>query len=71
MLDNIGAIPIFVAVVEEGSFSAAANKLGVSKSAVSKRITQLEARLGVQLLYRSTRKISLSEAGEQYFAHAV
>ncbi|WP_419905196.1 LysR family transcriptional regulator [Kiloniella sp.] len=71
MHDSIGAIPVFVAVVEEGGFSAAAKKLQVSKSAVSKRITQLEARLGVQLLYRSTRKLSLSEAGEQYFAHAV
>ncbi len=71
MHDSMGAIPVFVAVVEEGGFSAAAKKLQVSKSAVSKRITQLEARLGVQLLYRSTRKLSLSEAGEQYFTHAV
>lgn len=43
----------------------------MSKSAVSKRITQLEARLGAQLLHRSTRKLSLTEAGEHYYKHAV
>lgn len=70
-MEGIGAIPVFVAVVENGGFAAAARKLGVSKSAVSKRITQLESRFGVQLLHRSTRRISLTEAGERYFAHAV
>ncbi|MEH6494935.1 MAG: LysR family transcriptional regulator, partial [Pseudomonas marincola] len=66
----MGAIPIFVAVVESKSFSGAARKLGVSKSAISKRISQLEDRLGTQLLHRSTRKLSLTEAGERYFVHA-
>lgn len=70
-MHEIGAIPIFVAVVEKGGFTAAADRLGISKSAVSKRITQLEARLDVQLLHRSTRRISLTEAGESYFRHAV
>lgn len=70
-MDGIGAIPIFVAVVENGGFTSAADRLGISKSAVSKRISQLEARLGVQLLHRSTRRISLTEAGERYFGHAV
>ncbi|WP_417433689.1 LysR family transcriptional regulator [Kiloniella sp.] len=70
-MESMNAIPVFVAVVEEGSFAAAARRLGVTKSAVSKRISQLEAHLGVQLLHRSTRKLSLSEAGEQYFAHAI
>ncbi len=46
-MDGIGAIPIFVAVVENGGFTSAADRLGISKSAVSKRISQLEARLGV------------------------
>ena len=69
-MEGIGVIPVFVAVVENGGFAAAARKLGVSKSAVSKRVTQLEARLGVQLLHRSTRRLSLTEAGERYFAHA-
>lgn len=67
---GFGAIPIFVAVIENGSFSAAARTLGISKSAVSKRITQLEQHLGVRLLHRTTRKLSLTEAGERYFEHA-
>jgi len=70
-MDGFSAIPVFVAVVESGGFSPAARKLGVSKSAVSKRITQLEDRLGVRLLYRTTRKLSLTEAGEHYYANAV
>lgn len=70
MTDNFAAIPLFVAVVECGSFSAAGQRLGITKSAVSKRITQLEGSLGVQLLHRTTRSLSLTEAGEQYFGYA-
>ena len=70
-MEDFGAIPVFVAVVEQGSFSAAGAKLGITKSAVSKRVTQLEGRLGVRLLQRSTRKLSLTEAGEAYFRHAL
>ncbi len=66
----LGAIPVFVAVVENGGFSAAARKLGISKSAVSKRINHLEDHLGVRLLHRTTRKLSLTEAGERYLEHA-
>ena len=69
-MEGFGAIPVFVAVVENGGFSAAARTLGISKSAVSKRINQLEAHLGVRLLHRTTRKLSLTEAGERYFEHA-
>ena len=69
-MEGFGAIPVFVAVVENGGFSAAARTLGISKSAVSKRINQLEAQLGVRLLHRTTRKLSLTEAGERYFEHA-
>ncbi|CAI2492438.1 LysR family transcriptional regulator [Serratia ficaria] len=70
MNDNFAAIPVFVAVVECGSFSAAGVRLGITKSAVSKRITQLESALGARLLHRTTRSLSLTEAGEQYFAYA-
>lgn len=70
MNDNFAAIPVFVAVVECESFSAAARRLGITKSAVSKRISQLESSLGVQLLQRTTRSLSLTEAGEQYFGYA-
>lgn len=70
-MDSFGAIPVFVAVVESGGFSPAARVLGISKSAVSKRITQLESDLGVKLLHRTTRQLSLTEAGEHFFEHAV
>ncbi len=57
----------FVATVQFGSFSKAAGILGVSKSHVSKRVSRLEQRLGVQLLVRTTRKISLTDIGRAYF----
>ncbi len=70
-METMGAIPVFVAVVQYGGFSPAARFLGISKSAVSKRISQLEQQLGVKLLHRTTRKLSLTEAGEHYFEHAL
>lgn len=57
----------FVAVVEEGSFSAAARRLGLSKSLTSKRISDLEGLLGVRLLTRSTRSVSATGAGSEYY----
>jgi DNA-binding transcriptional LysR family regulator len=69
-MNEFAAIPVFIAVVDNGGFSAAARSLGVSKSAVSKRVNQLESHLGVRLLHRTTRKLSLTEAGERYFEHA-
>ncbi|WP_191601951.1 LysR family transcriptional regulator [Marinomonas algicola] len=70
-METFSAIPVFVAVVENGSFSKAAEKLGTSKSAVSKRVSRLENTLGVKLLHRTTRKLSLTGAGEQYFHYAL
>ncbi len=70
MAETIGAIPAFVAVVEAESFTKAAGRLGLTKSAVSRRIADLEADLGVQLLHRTTRRLSLTEAGARYFEHA-
>ncbi|MFC3153192.1 LysR family transcriptional regulator [Litoribrevibacter euphylliae] len=69
-MESFGAYPVFVTVIETGGFSPAAKKLGISKSAVSKRITQLEEHLGVKLLHRTTRKLSLTEAGEHFYQHA-
>ena len=72
--DAFALLPAFVAVVEAGSFSGAARQLGNSKSALSKRVSQLEQLLGCQLLYRTTRSLTLTEAGERYFEavrHAV
>ena len=57
----------FVAVVESGSFTAAAQRLGVSVAQVSRQINALEKRLNSQLLYRTTRKISITEAGNLYY----
>jgi DNA-binding transcriptional LysR family regulator len=56
-----------VKVVEVGSFSGAAKAMGVSKGHVSQRISQLEDRLGVRLLHRTTRKLSLTELGNLYY----
>lgn len=69
-MTQISAIPVFIAIIEYGSFSKAADRLGITKSAVSKRISALEAQLGVKLLHRSTRKLSLTEAGKSYYQHA-
>ncbi|MGQ5521971.1 LysR substrate-binding domain-containing protein [Chitinimonas sp. PSY-7] len=59
----------FLAVVEHGSFSAAAEHLGHSKAYVSKQVTQLERALGVLLLHRTTRRISLTEPGQHYLRY--
>lgn len=61
------AIEAFVVVVKQGSFTAAAESLGVSPSHVSRRVAELEAQLGTPLIYRTTRSIRLSDVGEQYF----
>lgn len=60
----------FSLLVRAGSFSAAAREQGVTTPAVSKRLAQMEARLGVQLLHRTTRRIGLTPEGEVYLAHA-
>src|SRR3954464_8366618 len=62
---NLGDLVAFVAVGREGSFTKAAAKLGVSQSALSHTIRELEARLGVRLLTRTTRAVSPTEAGQR------
>lgn len=69
-MEDFSAIPVFVAVVETGGISKAAVKLKITKSAVSKRIAQLENRLGTRLLHRTTRTLALTESGERYFDFA-
>lgn len=59
----------FVAVAECGQFTAAAQRLGVSSSHVSRQIVRLEERLQTRLLYRSTRKVALTEAGQTFLHH--
>lgn len=63
-------MPVFVAVIDAGSFTGAADRLGVTKSAVSRRIADLEDDLGVRLLHRTTRRLRLTEPGERYLEYA-
>ena len=67
-MDRLTGVGVFVAVVETGSFTAAGEKLRLSKAAVSKQIARLEERLGARLLNRTTRRLSLTEAGSAYLA---
>lgn len=60
-------IDTFVSVVDAGSFSAAATRLGVSKSLVSRKVSTLEQELGTQLLFRTTRRINPTDAGHQLY----
>jgi DNA-binding transcriptional LysR family regulator len=64
---DLNQIRTFVRVVESGTFTAAAAALGLPKSSVSRGVASLEEALGVRLLQRTTRKLSLTEAGRQYF----
>lgn len=69
-MDRFASMETFVCVVEAGSFSAAARLLHVGQPAVSKSIAQLEERLGVRLLLRSTRGLAPTEAGQHYYERA-
>ena len=70
MIDHASEMAAFVRVVEAKGFSAAAPALGLTPSAVSKLITRLEARLGVRLLQRTTRALSLTAEGDMFYASA-
>jgi len=66
-MNKLGDIAVFVQVVECGSFSAAAERLDLSKSVISKYVTRLENNLGARLLNRTTRKLSLTEVGQAFY----
>jgi len=68
MAEHLTGISVFVEVARTGGFTSAAEQLDLTKSAVSKAITRLEARLGEKLFHRSTRRLSLTAAGESYLA---
>jgi DNA-binding transcriptional LysR family regulator len=68
-MDRLDCIQSFVRVVETGSFSAVARELNTTQPTVSKQIAALEDYLDVQLLARSTRKLQLTQEGEQFFEH--
>ncbi|RPE80164.1 LysR family transcriptional regulator [Vulcaniibacterium tengchongense] len=67
---DLAGLLAFVRVAELGSFVRAAENLGLSKAAVSKQVAALERRLGARLLHRTTRRLSLTEAGQAYLLHA-
>lgn len=69
-IDRLDAMRTFVAIVEAGSFSAAAKRLGVSVPAISRRLSGFEERLGMPLLNRTTRSVACTEYGQIYFDRA-
>lgn len=66
---DLDAIAVFVKVIETGSFSAAARRLAMPKATVSAKVARLEKHLRVSLIQRTTRKLRVTEAGEQYFRY--
>ena len=70
-MNQIEDMQTFVRIVEAGSITKAAEQLNTVKSAVSRRLSQLEKRLGVTLLTRSTRAHTLTEQGKSYYRHSL
>lgn len=70
-MDTLDGLKTVVAVVETGSFTAASERLGMSKALVSKYVGEVENQLGVRLFNRSTRRLALTEAGRSYYEHAL
>ncbi len=68
-MSNWEGLDEFVAVAECGQFTAAAERLGLSSSQISRQVARLEERLQTRLFYRSTRKVSLTEAGQTFLQH--
>jgi len=66
-MDKLQAMQLFVRVVDSGSYTAAADQMEISRALASKLVQALEDQLGVRLLHRTTRKLSLTEAGERYY----
>ncbi len=70
-MDRFQALQAFVRVVELGSFARAAERLGVSTSAVSRQVSELESHLNVRLLQRTTRRLSLTDTGQSFYERGV
>ncbi len=70
-MDRFENMETFVRIVEAGGISAAAERLGVAKSAVSRRLKELEAHLGVELFHRTTRRMKLTETGRSFYHQSV
>lgn len=70
-MDRLTAMQVFTQVVESGSFARAAERLGMSTSACSRHVSELETHLGTRLLNRTTRKLSLTESGQSFHERSV
>ena len=70
-MDTIDGMKPIVAVLETGSFTAASERLGISKALVSKYVGEVERSLGVRLFNRSTRRLALTEAGQGYYDQVI
>jgi len=70
-MDRFQAMAVFVKVVEQGSFARAAGRLGISTSACSRQIADLERHLDARLLHRTTRRLSLTESGQSFHERCV
>jgi DNA-binding transcriptional LysR family regulator len=66
---DLNELLVFARVVQAGSFTAAARELRMPKSTVSRKVSELEERIGAQLLHRTTRKLRLTDAGQTYYEH--
>ncbi|WP_282477903.1 LysR family transcriptional regulator [Vibrio sp. ABG19] len=69
-MDTIDGMRTVVAVIETGSFTAASERLGISKSLTSKYVNRVEEQLGVKLFHRTTRKLSVNQSGQEYYLQA-
>src|SRR4030065_1984830 len=69
-IDIVAGMRVFTAVVDAGSFAGAADKLDLARGMATRYVAQLEAHLGARLLNRTTRKLSLTEAGSDYYQRA-
>lgn len=70
-MQDLNDLYYFVQVVDHGGYAAAGRAVGIPKSKLSRRILELEQRLGVRLLQRSTRKLAVTEIGQEYYRHCV
>ena len=70
-MQDLNDLFLFAQVVEHGGFAAAGRAVGIPKSKLSRRVGELEARLGVRLIQRSTRRFAVTEIGQEYYRHCV
>jgi DNA-binding transcriptional LysR family regulator len=70
-MDQLGAMRTFVSVVQTGSFSAAGRALSSSQATISKKVAALEDKIGVKLMARSSRELSLTQSGQAYYEHCI